>query len=263
MRIFALYFSGTGNTKYAVKQFLSHFEGSEMHSIEERMDFAVRSDGFDTILVAHPIYGSDMPLPMRDFLREHKAMFSGKDLITLATQYLFSGDGGALAYRMVRREARRHMASLHINMPSNVNFPPLIRIQNGQAMKGKLAKANRKVDECAGRIQNGGRIRNGKGPLCFLLGYFMQRLWYRLFVFGRYQHGIRIDQNRCIGCGLCAGLCPVENLEMTKKAPVPQDRCVLCYRCVNRCPKKAITLFSKADSVVQYEGIECHPTESV
>lgn len=44
----------------------------------------------------------------------------------------------------------------------------------------------------------------------------------------------------CDGCGICARICPVRNIEMVDKKPVWQGRCESCLACINWCPKEAI-----------------------
>lgn len=256
MKLFAVYFSGTGNTKYAVERFLTHFPGSEAHSIEEPIDFLSAARSFDMILVAHPIYGSEMPLLMRDFLRGNQALFENKDLVTLVTQYLFSGDGGSLAFRLVRKQIRTHLASLHVNMPVNLNVPPFFTVKNGAENGKKLSKANQTIDRCAEAVRQREPCKKGKGLFPFLLGYLSQRLWYRLFVFPHYRSKLAIDPETCTLCRLCAADCPAGNLKLADERVVPQNRCMLCYRCLNRCPAGAITLFSHLDGERQYRGAE-------
>lgn len=42
------------------------------------------------------------------------------------------------------------------------------------------------------------------------------------------------------GCGICARVCPVDNIEMADGRPVWQNRCENCLACVNWCPREAI-----------------------
>ena len=164
MKIFAVFFSGTGNTKYAVEQLLRNFDGSEMHSIEEPLDFIKAASEFDTVLVAHPNYGSDMPINMLEFIKSNLPMFDGKKLITLVTQFLFSGDGGRLAFRLVRNRIKEHTVSIHISMPTNVNFQPIFSVKNGSDILPKIEKASRKIALCAERMHMGRPTRDGRGP---------------------------------------------------------------------------------------------------
>ena len=47
------------------------------------------------------------------------------------------------------------------------------------------------------------------------------------------------DEN-CNGCGICARVCPVSDIEMIGERPVWQNRCESCLACVNWCPERAI-----------------------
>lgn len=59
---------------------------------------------------------------------------------------------------------------------------------------------------------------------------------------------IRIDEERCTGCGLCEAFCPEAVIEMAdnsgkKRASIATaEKCCACYTCVGQCPQKAIQL---------------------
>jgi uncharacterized protein (DUF169 family)/NAD-dependent dihydropyrimidine dehydrogenase PreA subunit len=59
---------------------------------------------------------------------------------------------------------------------------------------------------------------------------------------------IYIDQDKCLGDGLCAAFCPHEVLQIKmtegKKfaEAINPERCSLCYTCVGQCPQKAIQI---------------------
>ncbi|MCL2370179.1 MAG: EFR1 family ferrodoxin [Firmicutes bacterium] len=258
MKLLAIYFSGTGNTQYAVRQFCSHFESAIICSIEDVIEIENYNNA-DTILIAYPIYGSDMPYVIKDFLKANAELFRDKNIITLATQLLFSGDGGVLATRLLKRQKIKfnHIASIHINMPSNISDLTVFKIKNGSENDKKIAKANKRIGKCVNIISNGKRVRYGRRFfISRCLGLFTQRLTFR-FVEKRLRKKLKIDSAKCIPCVKCIKCCPASNivLQVNNDTPNSLNKCTLCYRCINLCPQKAISLMIKRKPKKQYKGV--------
>ncbi len=51
-----------------------------------------------------------------------------------------------------------------------------------------------------------------------------------------------INEDICIGCGICESSCPFGSIEMADGIPVVGDSCTLCGACVESCEVEAITL---------------------
>ncbi|MEM2941891.1 MAG: 4Fe-4S binding protein [Candidatus Bathyarchaeia archaeon] len=55
---------------------------------------------------------------------------------------------------------------------------------------------------------------------------------------------IEISRQRCIDCGHCITLCPVQAISADEDLTVilDQDRCINCGACVDCCPTRAISM---------------------
>lgn len=55
------------------------------------------------------------------------------------------------------------------------------------------------------------------------------------------KHRVKINADKCIGCGLCAKVCVAHNIRLQdKKAEVLLEDCVMCGQCSGVCPQNAI-----------------------
>ena len=53
--------------------------------------------------------------------------------------------------------------------------------------------------------------------------------------------GMQVDQNQCVGCGLCSKKCPMQAVSITQgKAQINRHHCIVCGQCRQACPRKAI-----------------------
>jgi ferredoxin len=49
-----------------------------------------------------------------------------------------------------------------------------------------------------------------------------------------------VDAHKCIGCGKCQKVCPVDNIQGTPPAWLHNGRCTSCLACYHYCPEHAI-----------------------
>ncbi len=53
----------------------------------------------------------------------------------------------------------------------------------------------------------------------------------------------KLDKDKCLRCGGCVGICPVDALELTETGIVcNEEKCIKCRNCESFCPIGAIKI---------------------
>ena len=244
-RAVIFYFSGTGNTWWVAdkieKQLDARNINADIVSIDtvdaKKADWWIKTA--DLVLFGWPVYGSDLPKPMKQFIDRLMVVEKGKHVHTFCTQMMCSGDGAWLYHKHFEKKGLIIDSAEHFNMPANINLLGGIRVnpRNDKKIKKIMAKCEMQIGQYVEMLMMGkARI---KGKHSYLLG-ILQRAPYRI-MFRRWQNMPELDEARCTGCGLCASLCPVENIKMDM-VPEFLGHCAQCRRCFAFCPTSAVTV---------------------
>jgi len=238
-----LYFSGTGNTKHCVEEFIHCFDPNNQA-------FSIETSGLETILAnedvvvfGYPIQFSNIPKIVRDFIVSNGKLFNKKKVFIIATMGLFSGDGAGCSARLIKKYDAKIIGGLHIKMPDCVGDVKLLKktLEENQSL---IREANKKINICAEKLKAGKPTKIGLNVFYHIAGLFGQRLWF----YGKtlsYKDKPDINLKKCLKCGLCIKICPMKNLEKGAVSIIHQKKCTMCYRCVNNCPSQAITILGK------------------
>ena len=242
----AIYFSSTGNTKYCVERFIERLGGDiPAVSIEDEACSELLKR-HDDVILAYPVYFSDLPQIVREFICENSANFCGKNVFIIATMEIFSGDGAGCAARILRRAGAKITGGAHVKMPAFI-LDVAIFSYSAQKNERLIKEANAKLESASEAFAAGNPPQEGLGVLCRIAGLLGQRLWMKIWdktPFARRKPSL--DSARCNGCGECAKSCPMQNIKITHGKTRFGERCTICYRCVNKCRQKAITILGKA-----------------
>lgn len=240
------YFSGTGNTWWVSEELARCLVelGYTVHtySIETLSEGepAQIIDSADLVGFGYPIHGSDLPLPMKEFIAG-LSPGPGKKALVFCTQWLWSGDGASVGGTMLHERGFDVRWGEHFLMPNNVtvSIVTLPYTNDHGRLAAVLARAKKKASVLAGNIGAGRVSLHGFNSLSFYLGC-MQRIPFRK-IYHRLQNDIGIDTENCIDCKECVRLCPVGNLYYEGDRIKTRGNCVLCLRCYNFCPVAAVT----------------------
>lgn len=238
-----IYFSGTGNTKHCTEYLLQKLDdNAAAYSIEDGEALsAIQSS--DEILFSYPVYYSNLPKIVRDFIVDNSALWRDKKIFILATMGLFSGDGAGCSARLFKKFGAKILGGLHIKMPDCIGDVSLLK-KSAEDNRKVIANAHRKLEEAADKIKSGRSPKNGLGFARRLAGLFGQRLYFYKKT-KKYYDGVKVNNEKCIACGLCVSLCPMHNVEIKEGKAAFGGRCTMCYRCFSNCPRQAITIIGK------------------
>ena len=107
----------------------------------------------------------------------------------------------------------------------------------GQLVKEKLARGIESVDVSALQCPDSGE-ENVKAFVEFVKGYQAEQA----------KNPIKLlpitDEDRCVMCGVCVDVCPMEAIDRENVSVVDSTLCIKCCACVKECPKEAKTLNS-------------------
>lgn len=247
-----IYFSGTGNSRYALETFLGQYdESAKVFAIEDE-SLVGHIKNNEEIVFSYSVQFSNIPKMLKDFVDRYRHLWQGKKIFVIATMGLFSGDGAGILARRLRKYGAQITGGLHLKMPDS--------IADEKALKRPIEKnvelvkaAEKKISNAVREMKNGRPSQEGIGFLHHFAGLFGQRLYFYNKT-KRYTDKIKIDTRKCVACGKCAGLCPMKNLNVEDNVAKAGNGCTMCYRCINICPKQAITLLGKC--VVEQGTIE-------
>lgn len=245
-QVTVFYFSGTGNTWWVSEELVRRFATLGWHARAYSIETIHTAEAAELIRdsdlagFGYPIHGSDLPLPMKEFI-ENLPDGAGKKTFVFCTQWLWSGDGASVGGSMLNEKGFDVQWGEHFLMPNNVTVSiiSLPYSNDHNRLKNVLARASRKAAFFTGEITSDRPFLRGFNQVSFYLGC-LQRLPFRR-VYHKLQNDIGIDEHNCIDCGECVRLCPVDNLYYEGDTIKTRGNCILCLRCYNFCPAAAIT----------------------
>jgi NAD-dependent dihydropyrimidine dehydrogenase PreA subunit len=243
MRINIEYFTSTGNTLWLALEAgrLLEERGHEVRLYEAIKDGLTSGEECDLIGVFYPVWGSDLPDPLRDLVHELPEG-CGKRMFLLGTCAAFTGDTGMFWKRIVEAKGYDCFYVDHVLMPSNVgipgfNFWPPPKPQKRDRM---LESARERLVEIVDAILGEQSKTDGTGWLD-RLGGGMQRRFYGAVDLKKRQ--FVVDGERCSRCGLCRRMCPTANIALAEDGSVRfGSACIFCLKCYNLCPENAVLI---------------------
>ena len=218
------YFSATGNSLTTAKLLAAELGSCTLvpiASLRGEAEIAVDSTA-DAVGFVFPIYFSDMPYAMRSFVCR---------LRFTHTPYIFSvctsrghyGDIAKRLHALLAAKGQKLSCSAHVQMPGNS------RISTPEENTVTLAAQQEAVKQVAARLRTRPQENyTADAPLPETPVHTAANI-----------RGLEAEEG-CIGCGICAEVCPMDNIRMENGRAVIGQNCTVCLACFHWCPKEAI-----------------------
>lgn len=220
------YFTATGNSLYAARCL-----DSETVSIPQVIDRNDLHFSADSIGIAAPIYGHEMPQMVKDFIR--KADFETDYMYLILTYGSRHANAVELASEIFRKAGKR-IDYIHTVLMVD-NFLPAFDMSEQMSMdkhvEKQLAAIKRDVDAKKREIETVTDLdRMAHASYVKSVQGKPETVWAD-FIF----------TDRCIGCGLCTKVCPAGCIHMEgKRAVRTSENCQACMACAHVCPETAV-----------------------
>ena len=227
------YFTATGNSLYVAKRI-----GGELISIPKLMKTDHIEITDDAVGIVCPVYAGEMPGMVRRFMTR----------ATIRANYLFFVYTFGMSETVARPNAMAaaKAAELALDYVGTVrmvdNYLPGFEAQN-QIDTAGAKNIEGQIDRVCGEIAARKKNAAGVNPLQRIEMAVIHGTMGR-FIFDSGAARKYIVNDSCVRYGICAKVCPADNIAVTDKV-VFADRCEVCYACLHNCPKNAIHLKSE------------------
>lgn len=229
------YFTASGNCLYVARKI-----GGTLLSIPQLMRQEKIDIEDDAVGVVCPCYNAEMPMMVRDFMRKAH----------IRTNYFFfiytygAGFGEAYAHAKLAAEEAGLTLS-YVNAIKMVdNFLPYFDMQEQIDTLPKKDVEGQLDTVCADIASRKTATVKITAITKAQMAMYRKRLaddWLKKDTALSYT-----VNDDCIRCGICAKVCPANNITVTEDGVQFSDHCEVCYACLHNCPQHAIHLPKEA-----------------
>jgi ferredoxin len=253
------WFSGTGNS-LAIARDLAEKTGAQLTPVAPLMKAKnVKSDA-EAVGLVFPVYDFKAPAFIEEFINKIEGLDS-KYLFALCTYGISPLNCLAKLKKQLAAKRTDLQAGFAVAMPHNaVGNTGFTNTDREKA----LADGKKRIEEIA-QVINSRQILPVETELLFS-ALFLRGLLFKVIkpVIPLLLHAARYGweslafqvNDRCLGCGTCSIICPVNNVTMNNDRPVWGDNCLSCFACIQWCPLEAIQLGTGQIKVKRYHHPE-------
>jgi ferredoxin len=251
MKTTIFYFSGTGNSLAVAQQIAAKLDSTFLVRIQK--PFPKHPDvSADRIGIVFPVYMWGLPGAVKEFAAKLGAG-AGKYIFAVTTYGGFPAATLHMLSGVLVKGGMKLSAGFGMRMPGN--YVPMYGALESDKQQEIFNDSKGKIAEIAETVKRGAQGRIEKGN--WLINAVLSGLIYNLGI-GRIPVSDKkfFWQPTCTKCGICAKICPVENIKLVEGRPQWQHHCEGCLACLQWCPVEAIQYGKKTIGRKRYRHPE-------
>lgn len=233
--IMILYFSASGNSRFiaeTAKEMLSDNLCCLNDQIKKHDISEIYSD--TPFILVCPVFAWRIPRVVQEYL-QHIVLSGNGKIYLLVTTCGSSGNTGGYAKRFFRGIGKEWMGWHTFYMPgSYVAFMENPDLEHAEEMN-RIARGQLKA--LIPMIKNEEQLNSFKVTGAGRFMSFAANLFFYRYIIAR--DGFYATE-RCIGCGKCSVVCPLNNIDIVNRKPQWGSVCTHCMACVHQCPERAV-----------------------
>lgn len=230
-----LYFSGTGNSAYVAKE-LGKGLSEDVLDLSSKIaaaDFTPLRSETPWVIVA-PIYAWRIPRILSNWLMQ-AVLVGNRRVYFVVTCAEDAGNAEQYAQRLCEEKRMEFMGCAAIVMPTN-NIA-MFQTPAPSEAKAIIAAAWPSIYTACEIIRSGKRLPSARTSLSGQIkSCAINLVFYALFVKTKKFYATE----KCISCGKCVKVCPLNNIKLIGGKPAWGKNCTHCMACISYCPAAAI-----------------------
>ena len=268
------YFSGTGNSRWAAIKLASATKERLIDIAEEMRQMKLSGENHtkpftleegERLGFVFPVHGWRVPKLVREFIAALDISTASTGKKPFAFAVCTAGDtiGKTIDVLNLTIASNKNLEAMGISnvssaysliMPESYVGLPFMDVDSKEKEIKKKEEASQELaiicEEVFNRKEGISRLVLGPTPWFFtkIVGGFFEKV---LIADKRFH----VEKDRCVKCGICANVCPVEDIEggkgMYPKWLHHKD-CLTCFTCYHHCPHHAIEFGHQTQKKGQY-----------
>ena len=249
MKTLIFYYTGTGNSLWSARLLAEGLADAKLCPMKHADTLAVGDA--DAVGFVFPVHMWGVPGPVMQFIEK---------LSLRPRVYLFAlaVNAGQVSRTLIQLRGILAGRGLKLSAGFSIVLPSNYIPWGGP---GPVARQNVRFDSARTKIAEAAACISGRKSGSIEKGPLWQRIVFTTIYKMTFKQVHKMDKDfwcddKCNACGVCAQVCPAQNIELQEGKPVWQHHCEQCLACIQWCPQESIQFGKKTPTYERYHHPE-------